>query len=153
VKENIRIRIFESIAILFFLAYLVYYIKQVDISLIYYWQQSIAISFGEALTFPGGFSEMLGDKIIESYINPVGGSISILLISVLYVVSLGIIFRKHISNHLFIPVLLGAFIPFALLFSFYRFPSGLIICLVTGLILTAVHSLYQPHTLLLRTVY
>lgn len=139
--------------VLLVLSYLFYFLRKVDTSLIYYWQQSVPLSVGESIQSPGGLSNLMGDWLLESLTFPVGGSIAAALILGIILLSLQIIFRQNKNIYTGFALILAALIPFILLFAHYRFPAGLLISTATGLLFAAIHSLYTPRNLLARSIY
>jgi len=152
-KKTSLIKIVAYSGFLLILLYLFYFLGKVDPSLMYYWQQSIPLSFGESIQAPGGLSNLLGDLLLESLTKPVGGSIAITLILCVILLSYRVIFRQQKNLFTGFALILAALIPVILLFAHYQFPAGLIASAVSGLILSAVHSLHTPGKFLLRSVY
>ncbi len=148
---------FPSIAgysgLILILVYLFFFLREVDISLIYYWQQTIPISFGESIQSPGGFSGLLGELFLELLTRPFLGSISVALLVLAVFFSLRVIFRQAKNLPAYYTFLLAALIPFILLFAQYRLPAGLTMSLAMGLLLSAIHSLYSPRKLLALIAY
>ena len=147
------IRIIGYTGFILTLSYLFYFLREVDISLIYYWQQTIPLSIGESLQTPGGISGLLGDRFLEFMTQPFQGSMGVVLLVVIVFFSLQVIFRRIKGNPTYYPFLLAALIPFILLFAHYRLPAGLILSVTTGLLLAAIHSLYSPRNLVARSIY
>ena len=132
------------------LSFLFYYLKQVDISLIYYWQQTIPLSVSESLRTPGGISELLADKVLEHISLPFTGFLLVSLLVLIVFFSLRGIFRDVKSNLLFYPLLLAALVPFIVLFAHLRLPFELVTSLTLGLLLAWAHSYYVPRKLMVR---
>lgn len=126
------------------LVYLFYYLKKVDVSLIYNWQQTIPLSFNESLRFPGGLSSLLADLILEFTTQAFYGSLMIALLLVVVFFALKIIFRTDHNNPLFFALLFASLIPFILLFSHYRLPFELITSIAIALFLGMCYSYYRP---------
>lgn len=124
--------------------FLFYYLKKVDISLIYSWQQSIPLSFGESLLIPGGLSTLLADLILEFTTIPVLGSIIISLLMIVVFFSLKRIFRRNFSNPLMPAFLIAALIPFVISLAHYRLPFDLFTSLFMGLFLGMLYSYCTP---------
>jgi len=129
------------------LVYLFYYLKRVDISLSYTWQQTIPLSFSDSLKIPGGVSSLLADLILESTTRPVWGSVLMALLIVLVFVSLKAVFRRESISPLFYPLLIASLIPFIALFAYYRLPFELLCSLVTALFLGMFLGYYKPRSL------
>ena len=151
-KNAPLIRIAGYSGFILVLIYLFYFLKKVDVSLIYYWQQSVPLSFGESIRFPGGLSDLLGDWFLELLTFPFWGSVAVALLVLTVFLSLHVIFRQEKTNPAYFALMLAALIPFILLFTHYRFPAGLILSFVTGLLLAAIQSLYAPRKLLSRSI-
>ncbi len=134
------------------LVYLFYYLKKVDISLIYNWQQTIPLSFAESLKFPGGISTLLADLILEFTTQAIYGKVMFALLLVVVFFSLKTIFRRDRDNPLFFALLFASLIPFILLFSHYRLPFELVTSITTALFLGMSYSYYRPRNLGLRTL-
>lgn len=124
--------------------YLFIYLKKVDISLIYSWQQSIPLSFEESLKIPGGLSSLLADLILESTTIPVLGSIFVALLLLGVFFSLKHIFRNDILQPFLPALLIAALIPFVLSLAHYRFPFELFTSLVMGLIIGMLYDYCKP---------
>ncbi len=135
------------------LSYLFYYLKEVDSSLIYYWQQTIPLSFKDSIQFPGGLSELLGDLFLESLTQHFRGSMGAALLVFTVFLSLQLIFRQMKENPVYFTFLLAALVPFILLFAHYTFPAGLILSITTGFLFSAVQGLYSPGKLVFRAGY
>ncbi len=135
------------------LVYLFYYLKKVDISLTYFWQQSIPLSFGESLKIPGGISGLLADLIMEFFTQPFWGSLMVALLLLLVFISLKLIFRKVENNPLLYALLIAALIPFLLLFPHCRFPFELLVSITLGLLITMLHSYYSPRNLAAKSLF
>lgn len=152
-KQASAIKITGYTGLIITLSYMFYFLSEVDISLIYYWQQTIPLSFGEAMQYPGDISGLLGERFLELLTRPLPGSMGVILLVAIVFFSLHIIFRQIKGSPLFFTFLLAALIPFILLFAHYRLPVGLIMSAATGLLLGAIHSLYSPRNLVVRSVY
>ncbi len=152
-KQTFPIRIAGVFGFILTLTCLFFFLKRVDVSLIYYWQQSIPLPIGESLRYPGGISDHLGDWFIEFMTLPFGGSIAVALLVSIVFFSLQLLFRRAKSNLLFHPLVLAALIPFIMLFAYYRLPAGLTMGIATGIFVGAVQSLYSPGNLVVRTLY
>ncbi|HDS06585.1 MAG TPA: hypothetical protein ENO05_03065, partial [Bacteroides sp.] len=74
------IRIAAYTGFFLILVYLLWYLRQVDLSLVYYWQQSVPLPFGDSLAVPGGVAAFLGDWFLETLAGPLKGSIFVILI-------------------------------------------------------------------------
>ena len=111
-KQTFPIRIAGVFGFILTLTCLFFFLKRVDVSLIYYWQQSIPLPIGESLRYPGGISDHLGDWFIEFMTLPFGGSIAVALLVSIVFFSLQLLFRRAKSNLLFHPLVLAALIPF-----------------------------------------
>jgi len=135
------------------LVYLFYFLKKVDISLIYYWQQSVPLSVGESLKVPGGISDLLADRILEIISLPTWGSLAMAFLVVIVFISLKVIFRNVRNNPLFYALLIAALIPFIILFAYLRLPFELVISLTAGLVLAMLHSLYEPRNILVKFLF
>ena len=147
------IRIAGYAGFIMILIYLFWYLRQVDLSLFYYWQQSVPLPFGDSLAVPGGVATFLGDWFLETLTGPLKGSISVILIVGVVFFSLHVIFRRLKDIPLFYILLLAALIPFIMLFARYRLPAGLILSLAAGFLLAALHSLYDPRNTRIATAY
>ena len=134
------------------LVYLFYYLKKVDVSLTYSWQQTIPLSFMDSLKIPGGISKLLADLILEGTSQPLLGSIMMALLLVIVFISLITIFRKDEGKVLFHSLVFATLIPFILLFAHYRLPFGMFTSIVTALLLGTVQSYYLPRNLGLSTL-
>jgi hypothetical protein len=135
------------------LSYLFYFLREVDMSLIYYWQQTIPTFLAEYMQSPGGLSDFLGDRFLEYMTQPFQGSMGVALLVAIVFFSLQVIFRQFKGNPIYFVFLLAALIPFILLFAHYTLPAGLILSVTTGFLLAVVHSLYSPRNLVARSVY
>ncbi len=129
------------------LVYLFYYLNRVDVSLTYFWQQSIPISVSESLRIPGGLSALLADLMLEATIRPVFGSILFALLLTVVFFSLKTIFRKESGKPLFYPLLIASLIPFIFSFSQYRLPFELITSVAAGLLMGVLYSYCLPRKL------
>ena len=152
-KQTSAIRITGYTGLILTLSYLFWFLQTVDISLIYYWQQTVPIPFSESLNYPGALSDLLGERWLELLALPFMGSVSVALLVVFVFISLYIIFRRIKVNPFYFTLLLAALIPFILLFAYYRLPAGLIMSLNAGFLLAAIHKIYSPRNLLARSVY
>ena len=152
-KKTSAIKIAGYAGFILTLFFLIYFLRKVDISLTYYWQQSIPLSFSEALQYPGDISGIMGDRFLELLTRPFLGIMGVTLLVVIVFFMLYIIFRRFRGSLVFFPLLLAALIPYIMLFAHYRLPAGLIMCVTTGLLLAAIHSLYSPVSLAVRTGY
>ncbi len=135
------------------LAYLFYYLRKVNISLTYYWQQTIPVSFTDALKTPGGISELVADLILEYTSHPLLGSAMMAILLVIVFISLKTIFRRYSSNLFFYALILAALIPLFLMFNHYRLPFGLVTGLVAGLLLGMFHSYFLSRNLLAGALF
>lgn len=147
----INIAGFSGLALI--LAFLFFYVKQVDISLIYYWQQTVPLSIGESLRSPGGISELLADRILELISLPILGFVLVSLLVLLVFFSLRGIFRNAKSNPLFYPLLLAALLPFIVLFAHIRLPFELVTSLTAGLLLALAYSYFVPRKLTIKFLF
>ncbi|MBN2697492.1 MAG: hypothetical protein JXR52_01595 [Bacteroidales bacterium] len=135
------------------LAYLFRFLGKVDISLIYYWQQSAPPSLMESLKIPGGICELAGARFVELLTRPFTGSIALaLMVSILFF-SLLVIFRQRKENPLYFTVMLAGLIPFIFMFPHYRLPAALIMSLTAGFLLSAIQSLYAFRNLIAGSLY
>ncbi len=132
------------VSLLIFLSYLVYFLRQVDVSLLYYWQQSITAPFHDYLKYPGGLSDMAGIWFTDFLVRLSSGVPAIIVLTCIVCISLYTIEFRSRKNPLFFVFLLGAMIPFIFLFSFYRLPVGLVISIVLSLAISALYSIIQP---------
>ncbi|MFH0757592.1 MAG: DUF6057 family protein [Bacteroidota bacterium] len=135
------------------LIYLFYYLKEVDGSLIYYWQQTIPLSFRDSMQFPGGLSGLLGDWFLESLTQNFRGSMGVALLVLTVFLSLQLIFRQMKKNPAYFIFMLAALIPFILLFAHYTLPAGLILSITTGFLFSAIQGFYSPRKLVFRAGY
>jgi len=135
------------------LVYLFYFLKRVDVSLIYYWQQAIPPSFGEVILSPGGLSGLLAARFLEFLTLPFWGSMAVALLVLSAGLSLQVIFRQNKINPAYHPLIMAALFPFILLFAQYRLPAGLVMSIVTALLLAAIQSLYSPRSLLSGSIF
>ena len=135
------------------LAYLFFFLRQLDLSLTYYWQQTIPLSFGEALQYPGDISELLGERFLELLTRPFTGFIAVVLLVSVIFFSLYIPFRRSSSSPVFYPLLLVALAPYILLLVHYRLPVGLVISVPAGILLGGLQSLYSPANRVARFIY
>jgi hypothetical protein len=152
-KQATPTRIAGVSGFILILTYLFFFLKRVDVSLIYYWQQSISLSFGESMKYPGGISDHLGDWFIEFLTRPFTGYLAVAVMVTIVFISLLVIFRRANDNPLYLPLVLAALVPFILLFAYYRLPVGLTMGIATGLFIGAVQSLYSPRNLVIRSIY
>ncbi|HER08065.1 MAG TPA: hypothetical protein ENO20_04060 [Bacteroides sp.] len=143
-RQVTAVRITGYTGFMLIMVYLFWYLRQVDLSLVYYWQQSVPLPFAEYLPTPGGVSGYLGDWFLETLTGPLKGRICVILLVGVVFFSLHLIFRRLKDSPLFYFLLLAALIPFIMIFAHYRLPAGLILSLATGFLLSAVHSLYAP---------
>jgi len=123
------------LGLLLTLIYLFFYLKKVDITLIYFWQQSVPLSFGDSFRIPGGVSKLLADLFLELLHEPVRGSLTIVLLAGILLFSFYQIFKEFRSHPFFYPLLAAALIPYVLQFTHYRLPAGLILSVSTGIVL------------------
>ncbi|MCF8381788.1 MAG: DUF6057 family protein [Bacteroidales bacterium] len=143
-KQKIAIKIPGYAGVLLLLAFLVCFMNKVDTSLIYYWQQSVALPVGEALQYPGGISGLLGDRFLECLVRPVFGSFMLAIFALGFIISLAVIFRKEKNKPVFFVLLSASMIPLFFLFPDYKFPFHSIMMVFTAQVLTAILSLYTP---------
>ena len=137
---------------IFVLVYLVYYLKKVDVSLIYTWQQTIPLSLGESLKIPGGLAGFLADVILEYTVRPVWGSVFMALLLTAVFFSLKILFKKESGKALFYPLLFAALIPFISLFAYYRMPFELLCSIALALFLGMVRKQINARKLAMRSL-
>jgi hypothetical protein len=152
-KHHSAIKIAGYSGFILILVYLFWFLRKVDLSLIYFWQQTIPLSFVDYLHTPGGISGFLGDSFLEILTKPLPGSIASALLVAVVFFSLHVIFRRVKESPLFFILLLAALVPFMMLFAHYRLPAGLIMSLVTGFLLAAIHSLWSPRNLAAGSAY
>ncbi len=152
-KQTTAIRISGYTGFILTLAYLFWFLRTVDLSLIYYWQQTIPLSFADYLPVPGGVSDFLGERFLEFLTRPLPGILGVALLVAIVFFSLHLLFRRVKESPLFFILLLAALIPFIMLFAHYRLPAGLVMSLATGLLLAALHSLYAPRKLVAGSLY
>jgi hypothetical protein len=135
------------------LIYMFRFLQQVDISLIYCWQQTIPLPFTSYLHYPGGISDLLAARLLELLALPYWGSIVVALLVVIVFFSLLLIFRRMKDNPLYFTALLLALVPYMILFAHYRLPAGVITGLTAGFLLAALQSLYSPGRSVSRSGY
>jgi hypothetical protein len=152
-KQTHAISIAGYTGLLVTVALLPWFLREVDISLTYYWQQSVPLPFRESLQSVGGISALFGDRFLELMARPLSGIMGVALLAGLVFFSLQILLRHHRAQSLWFPLLLAGLIPFILLFAHYRLPVGLIMGIVAGLMLAALQSLYSPRGLVTGTFY
>ncbi len=139
--------------LLIWVAWLIFYLRQVDISLIYYWQQTVPLILVESLEYPGAFSKLLATRFNEWLTMPFWGTMAIITVFSLTYLLLRRIFKRYGENPLFQPLLLASIIPFVLMLASYRLPMELSFALFTGLMIAGLFTLYSPGKLYLRMVY
>lgn len=139
--------------ILLLMLYLFYYLKKVDLSLIYSLQQSIPLSFQESLKIPGGFSAMLADRVLEMASLALPGRTIVILLFLVAIFSLANILRKGFTHVLMPALLIVALIPFVLSLADYGLPFELFTSLVTGLFLAMLFGYCKPHKLWLKLLF
>jgi hypothetical protein len=152
-KHTQAIRLSGHIGLALILVYLIFHLKAVDLSNIYYWQQSIPVSIAEALKSPGGFSGMLGEHFLEWMTKPTAGFLGVALLVLIIFYALRLVFRQVKSSTLYYSLILAVLLPFILLFSHYRFPMGLAVSFTAALLLAGLQSLWSPSNLLIRSAY
>ena len=81
-KKVSPVTITGSIGLIIAASYLFYFLKKVDITLFYFWQQSIPLSLGESLRNPGGVSDLLADLFLEFMNSSFSGTVAIVLLLV-----------------------------------------------------------------------
>lgn len=138
--------------LLVWVAWLIFYLKQVDISLIYYWQQTVPPILVESMEYPGGMARLLATWFNEGLTLPFWGSAAVFTMLSFTYLLLRRIFIPYGKITLFHPLLLAALIPFVLMLASYRLPMELSFCLFTGLMLTGLFTLYTPGNLYLKLV-
>jgi hypothetical protein len=152
-KQTPAIRVAGYTGFILTLAYLFWFLRTVDLSLIYYWQQTIPFPFADYLPAPGGVSDFLGERFVEFLIRPMPGAMGVALLVAIVFFSLHLVFRRVKESPLFFILLLASLIPFVMLFAHYRLPAGLVMSLATGLLLAALHGLYAPRNLAAGSAY
>lgn len=152
-KNTSAIRITGFAGLILILVYLFHFLHQVDISLIYCWQQSVPLSTVDYLHYPGGISDLLGARLLELMTLPYWGSIVVALLVAIVFFSLLLIFRHMKGNPLYFVSLLLALVPYIILFAHYRLPAGLLTGLTAGFLIAAVQSLYSPGKSVARSGY
>lgn len=152
-RPTSAIRITGYAGFILILAYLFWFLRRVDISLIYYWQQSVPLSFAESLQTPGGICGLFGDRFLELLTRTFTGSMGVAMLVTIVFFSLHVIFRRMKGNSLYFTLLLAALIPFILLFAHYRLPVSLIMSVTAGLVLAAIHGLYSPRNPVAGSLY
>jgi len=135
------------------LVFIYYYLRQVEVSLIYYWQQTVPLPLSQSLSHPGGMSELLADRFVEILSLPFQGFLLVAFLVLLVFFSLRGIFRSVSGNPLFYPFLLAALVPFIFLFAHMRLPFELVTSLAVGLALAMAQSYYLPRNLILKVLY
>lgn len=138
--------------LLLFLVCLVYFLEQVDTSLIYFWQQTIALPFPEYVRYPGGISDLIAIYFIELLSSPGGGVVAILILTGILFFSLDLVFRKFQKEPFYYVILIAGLIPYVILFSCYRLPAGKIISLSVALIISALITRYEPGNRIMAAV-
>jgi hypothetical protein len=93
-------------------------LREVDVSLIYFWQQSVLRPFGEYLNIPGGISGALAVLFIRQMASDSRGMVAVILLILLVYFALILIFRDRRNQPYFQPVLMAALIPVAILFTY-----------------------------------
>jgi hypothetical protein len=152
-KQTTPTRIAGVFGFILTLTYLYFFLKRVDVSMIYYWLESISLPIAESLHYPGGISDHLGDWFVEFMTRPFSGYMAVAVVVSIVFFSLLLIFRRAKNNSLYLPLVLAALIPFILLFAYYRLPAGLTMSIAMGIFIGAVQSLISPRNLVVRSVY
>ncbi len=152
-KQNSLLKIFKYSGLVLSVLYLFFYIDRIEIELIYYWQQTIGLTLGEYLSYPGGVSEFLAVKLLELYTYSIGGNIGVAILVLAVYFSLGQIMRQYNKHVLYSSLLLAALIPIYLILAYYYLPLGLLVSLVMGLLIGAGASFYKPKNIVLYLLY
>lgn len=135
------------------IVYLYFYTEQIDTGLTYYWQQTVAMSFGEYLSYPGGIADYLGIKLIELFTFSLGGFVGTAILVLLAYFTFARIFKQYAKKILYPALILAALIPIFLLFGHYRMPAGLLLSLHIGLAIAFVTSFYKPESTVVYLLY
>lgn len=152
-KEKIALRISGYASIFLLLSYLVYFLNQIDTSLIYYWQQSIAKPFSEAIQYPGGLSELLSALLIGLFAKSFTGSVCLTILVLGLFIFLSIVFRSRKNKPLFFVLLSGSLIPAFFLFADYKLPLHLFTDIFVAILLAALHTIYSPKNSIIKFIY
>ena len=152
-KQNSLLKIFKYSGLVLSVLYLFFYTDRIDIELIYYWQQTIALTFGEYLSYPGGVSDYLAVKLSELYTYSIGGFFGLAILVLAVYFSLGRILKQYDEHVLYSSILLAALIPIYLILAYYFLPVSLLVSLVMGLLIGAGASFYKPENIVVYILY
>ncbi|TFG38127.1 MAG: hypothetical protein E4H44_04325, partial [Candidatus Aminicenantes bacterium] len=133
-------------------AYLFFYFKRVDLSLIYYWQQTAPLSFAEYIRVPGGFSNLLAIRFNEWLTLPFWGTVAVIVVLAVNYLLLRWLFNHYRERPFYHPLLLASMVPFVLTLASYRLPMGLTFGLVTGLAVAGIHTWVTPGNPVMKLV-
>ncbi len=146
-------KIFKYSGLVLSVLYLFFYTDRINLELIYYWQQTIALTFGEYLSYPGGVSDFLAVKLSELYTYSIGGIFGAAILVLAVYFSLGRILKQYDKQVLYSSLLLAALIPIYLILAYYFLPLGLLVSLVLGLLIGAGASFYKPKNIVIYILY
>lgn len=152
-KQVSYTKIIGYAGLILFLGFVNFYLIRVDVSLIYYWQQTVALSFGEYLQYPGGISDLAAIHFNElSFHTFWSNGVFMALLGAIYF-ALHRIFRQYLSMPFHSTLLLAALSLVMLLMAHYRFPTGLLFSLLFGLFIATGYTIYRPKNIIARIAY